>query len=138
MEEKKKKKQRVEYAIQLTPENNSGLNFLFKNHPKLFLGGTIANGKAPNWQADMVKSLFDLPIYILNPRCAVWNPDADTDAKNNQIEWEIKAQDNSDVILYYFDPDYPNPITLHELGKLFSVFDKKLTTHKVCMRDQLL
>jgi hypothetical protein len=83
---------------------------------RLFLGGSIENGTAPNWQADLVKSLADLPIYAFNPRRADWNPNAGADEIKKQIEWELEAQANSNICLYYFDESCKSVITLLELG----------------------
>ena len=83
---------------------------------RVFLGGSISNGEAPNWQADAVKSLSNLPIYIFNPRLADWDPSASDEVKTEQIEWEFEAQANSDFIVYNFEPDFANPVTLFELG----------------------
>jgi hypothetical protein len=83
---------------------------------RVFLAGTIANGDAPDWQTDVANRLTDLPVYVLNPRRADWNPDADTEAKKAQIDWEFEGQLNSHVIIYNFVPGYQSPVTLLELG----------------------
>jgi hypothetical protein len=90
-----------------------------KTYTKVFLGGSIANGEAPNWQDDIAKHLADLPVYIFNPRRVDWDPNADNESKNAQIAWEFDGQINADIIIYYFDPNYSNPVTLLEFG-LFS------------------
>jgi hypothetical protein len=90
---------------------------------RVFIGGTINNGTGPDWQADASKALSDLPIYIFNPRRVDWDPNASDEVKTKQIEWEFEAQVNSDFILYNFEPEFPNPVTLLELG-LFSSSNK--------------
>jgi hypothetical protein len=32
------------------------------------------------------------------------------------VNWELDAMDQSDIIVFYFDPDTKSPVTLMELG----------------------
>lgn len=83
---------------------------------KVFLGGTIGNGAAPNWQAVAAQAFFGQPVYVMNPRREAWDPNASPKVKEEQINWELEAQEMADVILYTFCPGFPSTITLHELG----------------------
>jgi hypothetical protein len=38
--------------------------------PRIFLGGSIDIGSAPDWQADMIRALADERLVVLNPRWA--------------------------------------------------------------------
>ncbi len=85
-----------------------------------FLGGAIDQGKAKNWQHEVVLGLADLDVVIFNPRREQWDPDVEQDANNKvfreQVEWEIKAQESCDVRLYVFTKDSKAPITFFEMG----------------------
>jgi hypothetical protein len=87
---------------------------------KVFLAGSIAEGKAKFWQNALTEKLSDLPITILNPRRDQWDTDLEQDISNKvfrgQVTWELDGQDDADVIAMYFDPDTEAPITLCELG----------------------
>ncbi len=86
----------------------------------IFLGGAIDQGRAANWQAKVVKHLKDLDVTILNPRRDDWDSSVDQDPKNKifreQVEWEIKAQEECDLRLYVFTADSKAPITFFEMG----------------------
>lgn len=44
------------------------------SRPRVFLGGSIDMGGAPDWQAAMTSALADMDVVILNPRRPDWNP----------------------------------------------------------------
>lgn len=85
---------------------------------RIFLGGSIDNGKAPNWQANISKILKNQNqnIYILNPRRINWDPGATKETIRDQIWWELSAQSCSDIRFYYLDKDSQSPETLLEIG----------------------
>src|SRR4051812_7921099 len=88
--------------------------------PSVFLAGSIAMGRATNWQHHVEAALHDHPITIFNPRRDDWDATW-TQAITNpqfvaQVEWELEAQTRADRILMYFAPDTQAPITLLELG----------------------
>ncbi len=87
---------------------------------KLFLGGSIDNGSAINWQKEVCKHISE-DICVYNPRMAIWNPDASTEELQFQIVWELEAQEESDKCLYYIAKNSISPITLLEIG----LFHKK-------------
>jgi hypothetical protein len=81
---------------------------------QLFLAGGITG--CPDWQAQMIQMLSDLPITILNPRRQNF-PINDPTAAPEQIAWEYRALNHcSDVILFWFCKETENPIVLYELG----------------------
>ncbi|ARW16875.1 nucleoside 2-deoxyribosyltransferase domain-containing protein [Komagataeibacter europaeus] len=95
--------------------------------PRVFLGGSIDMGSAPDWQKDMIESLRDEDVVILNPRRPDWNPAWKPDASNpnfrQQVEWELGALESADVIVLYFSPGSQSPISLLEMG-LYAKSDK--------------
>lgn len=88
--------------------------------PRVFLGGSIDMGGAPDWQAAMTAALSDMDVVILNPRRPDWNPawrpDADEPEFRRQVEWELNALEASDVIIMYFAPGTQSPVSLLEMG----------------------
>jgi len=90
------------------------------NKKKVFLAGSIEMGKAEDWQETVTQALSDLDIVILNPRRDDWDVSAEQSIDNEyfreQVEWELDAQDQCDLIVMYFDPNTKSPITLLELG----------------------
>lgn len=90
------------------------------DRPRIFLGGSIDMGTAPNWQADMINALAGEEVMILNPRRADWNkawrPEAGEPNFRTQVEWELGALDSADIIVLYFSPGSQSPISLLEMG----------------------
>jgi len=88
--------------------------------PYMFLAGSIEMGTAENWQERIVRELSDQPCTILNPRRDDWDSswvqNKDNKQFREQVEWELEAQEESDLILMNFDPATKSPITLLELG----------------------
>lgn len=86
----------------------------------VFLAGAIDQGKAADWQKKVVQALSGLDITILNPRRDHWDPSWDQDASNpefrEQVEWELDAQEASDMIIFVFTADSKAPITFLEFG----------------------
>jgi len=83
------------------------------HHTTLFLAGGITN--CPDWQADTLHHLKDLPITVYNPRRPNF-PIKDPLAAEKQILWEYRALCASDVISFWFCAETLNPIVLFELG----------------------
>lgn len=86
----------------------------------IFLGGSIDQGEAENWQDKVARALDDLDVTILNPRRDDWDSSWEQSIDNpefvQQVEWEIKAQEDADVLLYYFTKDSKSPVTMFEAG----------------------
>jgi hypothetical protein len=86
----------------------------------LFTAGSIEMGAAVQWQQLLVKHLQDLPITIINPRRGTWNPNVNAKKEDptffSQVEWELDALTQADVICYFFDCNTVSPVSLMELG----------------------
>jgi len=88
--------------------------------PKVFLAGSIEMGKAGDWQQQVQAALADQGVLMLNPRRADWNPawraEADEPEFRRQVEWELAALEQANIVLMYFAPGTQSPITLLEFG----------------------
>lgn len=86
----------------------------------IFLAGSIEMGAAENWQEKVIKALSHLDCTILNPRRDDWDSSwvqsIHNDKFREQVEWELKALENAEFIIMYFDPNTKSPISLLELG----------------------
>lgn len=87
---------------------------------KIFLGGSIEMGTAENWQERLTRELKDFKVVLLNPRRDDWDSSWEQSISNDkfreQVLWELRAQKNANLRVYYFDPNTKSPITLLELG----------------------
>lgn len=89
---------------------------------KIFLGGSIEMGVAEDWQTRYTNIMGqEDDVIILNPRRDDWDSSWVQDPTpgtkfHEQVEWELSAQDEADIIIYYFDDNTKSPITLLELG----------------------
>lgn len=94
--------------------------FVDSARPFVFLGGSIEMGKAEDWQTKLTNDLQSFEGTVLNPRRrdwdSSWEQKIDNLQFNEQVTWELTAQEDSDVLVYYFDPKTKSPITLMELG----------------------
>ncbi|PZQ57428.1 MAG: hypothetical protein DI555_00360 [Novosphingobium pentaromativorans] len=88
--------------------------------PRVFLGGSIDMGSAPDWQKQVIEALHSEDVVLLNPRRADWNPawkpQANEPEFRRQVEWELAALDSADVIVLYLAPGSQSPVSLLELG----------------------
>ena len=95
--------------------------------PWVFLCGSIEMGTAENWQQVVVKKLPN--VTILNPRRDDWDSSwvqaIDNPQFREQVEWELLAQEQADLVLVHFEPNTKSPITLLELG----LFHHKAIVH---------
>ncbi|OTB01893.1 hypothetical protein M426DRAFT_323118 [Hypoxylon sp. CI-4A] len=86
----------------------------------VFLAGTTTRTDDGDWRVDLTKSLADLPITILNPYRpdwdSSWREEISCTPYREQVEWELKKQDDADIVVFYFHPMTEAPITLLELG----------------------
>jgi len=95
----------------------------------IFLGGSIEMGAAENWQDRVTLELSqvlehdtEFDYNILNPRRDDWDSSWSQEPVpgtkfHEQVSWEREAQENSDIIVYYFADGTKSPITLLELGE---------------------
>lgn len=81
----------------------------------VFLAGGITD--CPDWQAEMIELLKDVPDLVLyNPRRKNF-PIEDPNASKEQITWEHDYLKEVDILLYWFAKGSLNPIVLYELGR---------------------
>ena len=87
----------------------------------IFLCGSIEMGKSLPWHSELVNALSDFDnLVVLNPRRDDWDSSwiqkKENPQFNEQVTWELKAQESVDLIAVYFDPATQSPITLLEVG----------------------
>lgn len=103
---------------------------------KVFLGGTIAFGKASLWQHKLANddAFKDQDIVWFNPRREQWDG---MDAKE-QVEWEIAMQKESHIRVYYFEKGFVSPITLMEVALFANEFTIVCCEEDYMYRENLL
>lgn len=89
------------------------------NSIKVFLAGGIFGCR--DWQSEVIDKLKksinkETPVTILNPRRPYFDV-KDTNIQEEQVIWEYKYLEQSDIISFWFSKETLNPITLYELGK---------------------
>lgn len=87
----------------------------------VFLAGTIDNGAAYDWQADVTDYIMVNSDYsVLNPRRddwdSSWKQTMHDPQFRQQVEWELNALRECDIIIMYFAGNSLSPISLLELG----------------------
>jgi hypothetical protein len=104
--------------------------------PRVFLGGSIEMGIAERWQERIIEDLNYENVILFNPRRADWDSSITQSINdprfNEQVTWELNSLDNSDIIIFYFDPNTKAPVTLLELGLYAGQWDTKVI---VCCPD---
>jgi hypothetical protein len=91
---------------------------------KVFLAGGITG--CPDWQAkaiQLIRQNATRDIVLYNPRRPNF-PIDDPSAAPQQIEWEFKALNHADTILFWFCKEAIQPIALYELGRHAYRFSK--------------
>lgn len=99
----------------------------YENELTIFFAGSIEQGKAYDWQANLIERLthtverrIDNHLVVFNPRRPDWDPtwDQSTDHPQfvEQVNWELDNIMDADLAVFVFDPDTMSPITLMELG----------------------
>jgi len=91
-----------------------------KEKYSIFLAGAIDQGQAEDWQQKVARSLDDIDILVLNPRRddwdSSWEQTIDNPEFKQQVLWEVKAQEDADLIVFVFTKDSKAPITFFEFG----------------------
>lgn len=110
------------------------VDYVYKH--AVFLGGSIEQGTAEDWQSRVSATLDSLPVLILNPRRDDWDSTWDQDPTigtqfSNQVNWELNGQEFCDTLVYYFHPNTKAPITLLELG----LFISRSRVHVYCPKQ---
>ena len=89
---------------------------------KIFLAGSIEQGKAVDWQESAFEYFKDYDVEIFNPRRSVWNAELEQNIQSKefvrQVTWEQKKLELSDIVLVHFADETLSPISMHELGLL--------------------
>lgn len=87
---------------------------------KVFLGGTIDNGKSIDWQKTLIGELNSCdtvhPIIVYNPRREDWPDSNDNNEIEKQINWELYHLERADLIVMNILGSSKSPISLMELG----------------------
>jgi hypothetical protein len=86
--------------------------------PSVFLAGSIEMGVAENWQERIEREFSAEELTFFNPRRDDWDSSWSQTGEqfNTQVNWELNALDDSDIIFMYFSPETKSPISLLELG----------------------
>lgn len=104
-------------ALEVQAPNNLKLK---KGYKTIFLAGSIDMGEAIEWQQKLIAAVPDEPYIWYNPRREDWDKTWKQEITNpqfkQQVEWELKALEQADKIIMYFDVKGKAPITLLELG----------------------
>jgi hypothetical protein len=94
-----------------------------RKKPSIFLGGTIDMGNSVDWQQDTIQQITrvrPLVYNIFNPRRKDWDSSWEQKFENpqfyQQVNWELNALEQADIILIYFKAGSQSPISLLELG----------------------
>jgi nucleoside 2-deoxyribosyltransferase len=95
------------------PNKATSEDFLNK---KIFLAGTIDNGESINWQNEIANYCDSIGFTVFNPRRKDWNKTPSKNELDEQISWELKHMEMSDIILMNILGDSKSPISLLELG----------------------
>lgn len=83
----------------------------------IFLAGAIDNGEAEQWQDIVYEKLKPtIPTVAFNPRRDDWDADASEELITAQINWELEALNEADLVIFYIPGNSKAPITLLELG----------------------
>jgi hypothetical protein len=98
--------------------------YIDRNSLKIFLAGTIDMGLSIDWQSEIgnyISTWFNAcPIDIFNPRRSDWDSRWEQSKSHpmfkRQVEWELKYQEEADVIIMILLPNSQSPISLMELG----------------------
>ena len=87
---------------------------------RVFLGGTIDDGKSIDWQKTLIGELNSCdtvhPIIVYNPRRDEWPSSEDHDEIDKQVNWELSHLENADIIVMNILGNSKSPISLMEIG----------------------
>lgn len=104
-------------AIVITPPGHLINDLPYK---RIFLAGSIEMGRAEDWQSRIIEAVKDTNRVIFNPRREQWDPTWEQSIDNpkfkEQVEWELDALEESDMIIMNLVPDTMSPISLLEFG----------------------
>lgn len=104
--------------IEIKAPNNLSID----SYQRIFLAGSIEMDTAEHWQKKIIKEFEDEEVVFINPRREKWDITWTEEDSNfvKQVNWELNAIEDSDLIVVYFDPNTKSPVTLLELGLLIA------------------
>lgn len=86
----------------------------------VFLAGTTSKVDVTDWRETLSALLSDHRVTIYNPYRAdwdsTWREDINFPPYREQVQWELKKQEQADIVVVYFHPATQAPISLLELG----------------------
>lgn len=89
------------------------------NQLKVFLAGSIEQGKAEDWQSKIINSLNGIDCCLFNPRRQDWDSSwaqsIDHPEFTKQVVWEMERILESDLVIFYFQPGTKSPISIGEI-----------------------
>jgi hypothetical protein len=80
----------------------------------VFVAGGISN--CPDWQTELIKLIDTDRFDVINPRRASGLGKTGKAARK-QIEWEHRALESAQIVLFWFPKESICPISLFEYGK---------------------
>src|SRR3569833_228333 len=87
---------------------------------RIFLGGSIENGQARDWQTELTDFLTEYDVAVFNPRRddwdATWVQSIENAEFKEQVQWELNNILAADLVVFYIQSGTQSPITLYELG----------------------
>lgn len=92
--------------------------------PSIFLGGTIEQGAAEDWQKASAEYLSGIAcsVTVVNPRRPKWDPtlrqSVDEPVFKEQVTFELDHLERVDAVLLWFEPASKSPISMLEFGLL--------------------
>ncbi len=104
-------------------------------YKSIFIAGTIDMGSSLNHQDHIINRLSDFSVDVYNPRRknwdASWKQEISNPQFNEQVNWELDALDNSDIIIMNFLAESKSPISLLELG----IYAKSKKIYVCCPKE---
>lgn len=104
----------------------------YSDKPSIFLGGSIEDGNAPNWQPEAAQILDKMGYDVYNPRREKWGT-LEQKELEFQINWELTGIETADIVLINLVSGTKSPISLLELG--LCAGNPYMTPYVVCQPD---
>ena len=121
--------------LSFKPPHQPG-NDTLQGKMRIFLGGSIENGKARDWQTELTDFLQGYNVAIFNPRRDDWDATLQQSIENatfrQQVQWEINNILSAHLVIFYIQSGTYSPITLYELGLVTLEAHKKNKQVIVC------
>ena len=104
------------------------------NLKSIFLAGSIEMDKAIDWQKQCENELQN-QFNVLNPRRESWDTSWKQDISNlifkEQVNWELNALEQADIIIMFFANNTQSPISLLEFG----LYARSKKMYVVCEKE---